>query len=138
MNFPDPNHVYECLPPFRDNWRLPPGEQIVIGIKALRTPELDEFKLAAQRVRAAASSVIQADEEIAKLNLKMVAGKVAFIRGVHIGGIGEVTDFQTFFNEAPLALVEWVLRAPLSTEELMRCEVCNINRAASAMVEGGW
>jgi len=137
MNFPAPDHVYECIPPFRDNRQLPPDEQIVIGIKALRSPELDAFKVAAQQARASALTTAQAEEEIARLNLKLVSSKIVFIRNVHIEDLGEVTDFDTLFRVAPLALVEWVIRAPLSTEELMRSEKHKFNQPGPARSQGG-
>lgn len=137
MQFPGPNHVYECLPPFRNNRQLPPEEQIVIGIKPLRMPELDAFKIESRRIQITAASPAEAEEAINQLNLKMVESKVVFIRGLHINGLGQVTDFQTFFREAPLSLVEWVIRAPLLTEELMRSEHHNFNKAEPAAAQGG-
>jgi hypothetical protein len=137
MNFHGPNHIYECLPPFRNNRQLPPEEQIIVGVKALFTPELDAFKLESRRIQAHAASAPAADEAIAQLNLKMIASKIVFIRGVCIDGIGEVTDFGTLFREAPLTLVEWVIRAPLSTEELLRSERHNFNKPAPAADRGG-
>lgn len=137
MKFHGPDYVYECLPPFRDNRNLPPEEQIVIGIKALFTPELDAFKLESRRLMAHASSTAEAEEAIGRFNLKMVGSKIVFIRGLHIEGVGEVTDFDTLFREAPLALVEWVVRAPLLLEELLRCEIRNFSKPGPDEAQGG-
>lgn len=137
MDFPGPDHVYECLPPFRNNRQLPPEEQIVIGIKALYSPELDAFRFDSRRIQANASSATAAEEAITRLNLKLVSSKIVFIRGLHIEGVGEVADFDTLFRTAPLALVEWVLRAPLLLEELQRSEVSNFNKPEPATAQGG-
>lgn len=137
MNFPGPNHVYECLPPFRNNRSLPPEEQIVIGIKAVYSPELDAFKLESRRIQASAGSATAAEEAIHRLNLKMVGSKIVSIRGLNIEGVGEVTDFETLFREAPLPLVEWVIRAPLLIEELMRSEIHNSNKVEPVPAQGG-
>jgi hypothetical protein len=112
------DHVYECLPPFRNNRQLSPEEQIVIGLRAVSMPEHDAHRQRLARFREHALGQEDLHEKTEEESRRLIASKVVFIRGLEVEGVGEVTDFETFTREAPRELVAWVALAVMNTEEL--------------------
>lgn len=123
MKIESKNHVYACLPPFLDNRKLPEGEQVVIGLKVVPMPEQDMYQREVMMIRNE-YAIDKAQELIEEKTRALVAGKVAYIKGLEIAGInddGELT-FEQFYNNAPPELVNWVVRAVMNTTELSHAE----------------
>lgn len=125
MKIKSRNHVYECVPPFLDNRKLPESEQVVIGLKVVPMPEAEDFRQEMGRI-AADYSVDKAAELQRDKTLELVGSKFAFVHGLEIEGISLDENggipFKTFYDEAPPELVTWVCRAVMSTTELSMAE----------------
>lgn len=124
MKLKSRSHVYECLPPFLNNRKLDPSDQVVIGLKVIPMNEQDMF----QRQITIVQSEYARDKALELVEQKtkeLVKGKVEYIRGLCIEGInddGADLDFDTFYAEGPPELVSWVIRAVMSTTELSAAE----------------
>lgn len=121
MKLKSKNHVYECLPPFMNNRQLPAADQIVIGLKVVPMPEQDLYQREVLQVRSE-YALDKAQELIEEKTRKLISSKVAFVRGLEIEGLPPEIDFETFYNEAPPEIVNWVSRAVMSTTELSQAE----------------
>ncbi|GEM_PF-4749558 len=117
-------HVFETLPPFLGNRQAQPGDQFVVGLKVVPTPEQDEYQRFRERAFAT-FALDKAQEEVDKKLRETVRAKVAFIRGLIIDGInddGRELSFDEFYAQAPPEIVSWVCRAVMSTTELSAAE----------------
>lgn len=115
------SHVYETLPPFLNNRKLPAAEQIVIGLKVATLPEQDDYRSVVSRFHSD-FAVDKAEELQRDKTIEFVGSKFVFCEGLEIEGLEGPIDFKTFYQEAPPELVNWVIRAVMSTTELSQAE----------------
>lgn len=144
MDFHDSSHVYECVPPVLDiatKWEVykaqvkeweadkknivEPEEvkPVIIGLRCLSIPEIDEDTLREFNERSEKSPG-EAQRIIGGFTKERVRGKVVFIKNLFLDG-KEITDFDTFYAEAPPELVSWVCKAVYSSYILSRSELKN-------------
>lgn len=121
MKVKSKNHVYECLPPFLNNRTTKPEEQIVIGLKVCPMPTQDRYQREVLQIRSE-YALDKAQELIEEKTLGMVKESFVSIEGLEIEGLDGTLDFDTFYKEAPPELVNWVVRAVMSTTELSLAE----------------
>lgn len=118
------NHIYRALPPYLDNRKLPPEDQIVIGLTVAMMPEQDLYQREVMMVRSE-YALDKAQELIEEKTLALVKKHFVECHGLIIEGInddGRALTFEEFYNEAPPELVNWVTRAVMSTTELSLAE----------------
>lgn len=124
MKIESKGHIYPCLPPFLDNRKLHESEQIVIGLKVVPMPEQDMYQREVMMIRNE-YAIDKAQELIEEKTRALVASKVAYIKGLEIGGInddGRDLSFTEFYENAPPELVNWVVRAVMKTTELSHAD----------------
>ncbi|MDD2365174.1 MAG: hypothetical protein PHN84_03325 [Desulfuromonadaceae bacterium] len=119
------NHVYRYTPNFLDNRQLPADQQIVISLRAVTSPDEDDY----QR-EALANLRTFAPDKAQELNearhRKLITEKFVCVEGLEIGGLeGKPLDYDTFYAEAPAEIVNEVLRAIRSVEMLTNGEQKN-------------
>lgn len=124
------NHVYECLPQFLDNRKLPADEQVVIGLKVVSQPERDDYQQDLLTIRlnsehnfAEDKAREMIDQQSQERSMNLFRSKFCFVKGLEIEGFeGKELDFDTFYAEAPPELVNWATRTIMSTTELTLAE----------------
>jgi antitoxin component HigA of HigAB toxin-antitoxin module len=99
-----------------------PKEQIVIGLKVVSMPAQDKYQREVLQIRSE-YALDKAQEMIEEKTLAMVESAFVSITGLEIEGFEDKElDFHTFYREAPPELVNWVIRAVMSTTELSLAE----------------
>ena len=143
MEFEAPGHVYKCVPPvlgIKRKWdkyqedlkkweENKEGEKpeevkpVIIGMKRLVMPIVDtETKRESYaRVNLSMEEASKIVEGYTKDNIR---AHVDHIENLVVGG-KEVTDFDTFYDVAPIELVSWVCKAIYSTMTLSDSELKN-------------
>ena len=111
------NHVYDYVPDYHGNRKLPAAEQIVINCTVVTVPDMDVYKTAALN-----ASRKFATDKAHELNTKryqdLLATHFKGVTGLEIEGLeGELT-FELFYAEAPPELVNEYIQVVLSAELL--------------------
>lgn len=115
------NHVFECLPPYGNNRKLKPEDQIVIGLKVVTMPEQDQYQRECLAIRA--DYAVDKAQELVEAKLKeVIKSKFVFVRGLEIEGVPGELDFDTFYSEAPPEIVAWVIGSCMSSQRLSESE----------------
>ena len=118
------NHVYEYVPDFADNRKLPAEEQIVIGLSVVPLSEFDDYQRSCL-IAGRKFSVDKAQELNEKRFHAMIDGKVHFVRGLELEGHeGKEITFDVLYNEVP-ELAGEIIQAVKSTEQLTAGEQKN-------------
>lgn len=122
MKIKSRNHVYACLPPFLNNRQLPAGDQVVVNLKVVPMTDQDKYQREVLQVRAE-YALDKAQELIEAKTLDLVRDVFCGVEGLEIEGLEDkALDFDTFYREAPPEMVNWVVRAVMSTTELTLAE----------------
>lgn len=116
MELKSRNYVYPYAPDYMDNRKQPKGKMMVIGLKSVTMPENDAFQREVAMIRND-YAIDKAQELIEKKGRGLIESKCAFFENVIIDGV-EITDFATFYAEAPIEIVKAVSTAVFSTELL--------------------
>lgn len=106
MDFFGPTHVFETLPPYMGNRELPTEKQLVIGLRAVSTPRINQYG-AELKYLTATYALEKATELGQELSEKLIEEHFAFIKGLVIDG-KEITGFREFWDLAPRELTAWV------------------------------
>ena len=117
------SHVYNYIPDYRNNRRLPPEEQIVIGLQVVTNPEYDSYQRATV-LNARKLSPDKSQEVSERRFNELIKGKVKFIRGLEIVGHDGELDFDVLYRECP-DIGKEVCRVVLSDQLLSEGEQKN-------------
>jgi hypothetical protein len=118
------SHVFDTLPPYRNNRTLPHeqrSEQIRIGLSVATLPEQDAYRNALYAIDND-YAVDKAKELRRDKSIEFVGSKVAYIEGLEIEGIEGLLTFKDLYNEGPPEIANWVMNAIMTTTELSAAE----------------
>ena len=118
MKFKSHNHVYLCIPPVLGNENS--EQPVTVGLRGVSAVDMDNYKAQALEYQLNFGQA-KASEMVTAETIKFTADHVASIEGLEIDG-QPVTDFETFYKDAPQELVSWVMTAIHSTQILTDAE----------------
>ena len=117
------SHVYDYVPDYADNRKLPAEEQIVFGLTVVPMSEYDGYQKACL-LNNKKFSVDKAQDLNQQRFHAIVESKFKFVRGLELEGHnGEIT-FQTIYDEVP-ELAGEIIQVVMSTEQLTAGEQKN-------------
>jgi hypothetical protein len=142
MEFKGKGHKFKCIPPVlgiksdydnylinkelaeKNNGEMPEEvKPVIITLTGVSQPEMDKQQGKQQEI-SATYTLNERIEKITEITVDLVRDHFEGVENLEVGGT-QINTFDSFYKEAPMELVQWVMMAVMSTEILTAAEVKN-------------